>query len=332
MTITDAPLRTRTPKRRVVLNVLVWLFLTPGLVWLLGRAFGLERGVLVMVIAFTPYVAACSLIPLLIALATKRWAAAAAAGLVAVGLAACVLPRALPDFDKGPSEGVELRVMTANLWFGTAEPAGLIRTIRDNDIAVLAVQEFTPGGEAALRAAGIAELLPHQQLAAEDGASGSGLYSRYPLTTPGSRRNDGGFMQTYATIQAPDAAPVFVESVHPLAPAHPTVLNGWSADLREQLPADPDSTPRILLGDFNATLDHRKLRDLIDTGYRDAADAVGKGLVASWGPYDGDLIPPVTIDHVLVDERIGVRDVEVFAVSRSDHRAVVASLTVPAAS
>jgi endonuclease/exonuclease/phosphatase family metal-dependent hydrolase len=39
----------------------------------------------------------------------------------------------------------------------------------------------------------------------------------------------------------------------------------------------------------------------------------------------------VTIDHVLVDRRIGVRDVQVHGLPRSDHRAVLASLTVPAA-
>ncbi|WP_328473666.1 endonuclease/exonuclease/phosphatase family protein [Actinoplanes sp. NBC_00393] len=310
-------------------RVLLWLLPAPGLVWCVGRVFGVERGVLVMVVAFTPYIAVWSLVPLLVALAARQWVASVVAGVAVAGLAACVLPRAVPDLDRGPTDGVAVRVMTANMWFGAADPADLVRLVREEDVAVLAVQEFTADGEAALRAAGIAGLLPYQQLAAEDGASGSAIYARYPLTEAGSRRNDGGFRQAYATIAPPGAAPVFVESVHPLAPAHPSVLNGWSADLREQLPADPDGVPRILLGDFNATLDHAKLRALIGTGYRDAADAVGAGLIASWGPYDGDLIPPVTIDHVLVDERIGVRDVSVHAVRNADHRAVVAALTLP---
>ncbi|MEU4426181.1 endonuclease/exonuclease/phosphatase family protein [Actinoplanes sp. NPDC024001] len=327
MTIMNAPARTRP----LVRKLLPWVLLAPALVWLPGRVFGLERGILVMLVAFTPYVAVWSLIVLLIALAIRRWAAAVAAGLVAVGLAACVLPRALPEFGDRPTGGVELRVMTANVWFGEADAADVVRLVRDNDVAVLALQEFTAGSAEALKAAGLAELLPHQQLAPEEGASGSGLYSRYPLTDPGSRRNDGGFQQVFGVIQPPGAAAVHVESVHPLAPAHPSVLSGWWADLREQLPADRDRAPRILLGDFNATLDHEALRDLIDTGYRDAADAVGEGLVPTWGPYDGDLIPPVTIDHVLVDERVGVSDVEVHAVTRSDHRALYAALTVPAA-
>ena len=39
----------------------------------------------------------------------------------------------------------------------------------------------------------------------------------------------------------------------------------------------PDGPPRILAGDFNATLDHALLRRLLATGYVDAADRDGRG-------------------------------------------------------
>jgi len=86
---------------------------------------------------------------------------------------------------------------------------------------------------------------------------------------------------------------------------------------------------RVLAGDFNATLDHSPLRDLIDSGYRDAADAVGNGFVGTWGPYDGDPIPPVTLDRVLVDRRIRVESTKVFGLPNSDHRALLAVVTLP---
>ena len=70
---------------------------------------------------------------------------------------------------------------------------------------------------------------------------------------------------------------------------------------------------------------------LVAHGYRDAASTVGKGLVPTWGTYDGPRhLPPITIDHVLVDERIGVREVRVHRIPQTDHRAVLAWLTVPA--
>ncbi|GLW28938.1 endonuclease/exonuclease/phosphatase family protein [Actinoplanes regularis] len=336
MTITDAPADASPAVRgrRATVTVLLWLLLIPGLVWTVFRLGGWEPGRLIQLLAFTPYVAIGSLIPAVLALACRRWAAGVVAALIAVVLAACVLPRALPDLDKGATAGTEVRLMTSNLLFGTADAADVVRLVRENDVAVLAVQELSPSAVTRLAAAGLGELLPYHSLAAEQGASGSGLYSRFPLTDPGSRRNPGGyrFLQTYGTIAPDGASPVFVESVHPLAPALPQWFAGWKSDLAHEPHSDGDNPRRILLGDFNSTLDHGALRELISHGYRDAADTVGKGLIGTWGPYDGDLIPPVTIDHVLADEQIGVKDISVHGVKGSDHRAVIATLTLPAAS
>ena len=41
---------------------------------------------------------------------------------------------------------------------------------------------------------------------------------------------------------------------------------------------------RLLVGDFNATLDHAALRRLLDTGYRDAASVVGQGMTPTCWP------------------------------------------------
>jgi endonuclease/exonuclease/phosphatase (EEP) superfamily protein YafD len=311
------------------MKIMIWLLVVPGLLWAIIRLGGWDRGLLVQLLAFTPYVAAWSLLPLVVALATRHWAEGAVAVVAAAILAASVVPRAWPSTT--PSAGVALPVMTANLLVGGADPVAITELVRDNDIAVLAVQEFSPAARAALSKAGLDELLPYSSLADEVGTTGSGLYSRFPITAAGAQRNGGGFMQAYGTIQPPGAAPLVVESAHPNAPYAISALRDWRADLAAQPVADPNGPARILLGDFNATLDHRALRDLVSHGYRDAAAAVGKGLVPTWGPYHGPRrLPPITIDHVLVDDRIGVRNVSVHRIPQSDHRAVLAFLTVPA--
>ena len=310
--------------------MLLWLLTLPGLLWAILRLGGWDRGILVQLFAFTPYVAAWAWLPVVFALAGRHWAAGAVALVAAVAMTACVLPRALPG-DK-PAGGVALQVMTSNLLLGGADPAAVVRLVREHDIEVLAVQEFTPEAQAGLRAAGLAELLPYSSLAAEGGSTGSGLYSRYPIAAAGAHRNGGGFMQAYGTIQPPGSDPLLVESAHPAAPYAVSALPDWREDLLKQPHADPDGPARILLGDFNATLDHAELRDLISYDYRDAAAAVGKGLVPTWGLYHPPRrLPPVTIDHVLVDTRIGVRDVQVHRIPETDHRAVLAWLTLPAA-
>ncbi|MEV6601897.1 endonuclease/exonuclease/phosphatase family protein [Actinoplanes sp. NPDC051346] len=328
---TSAPAIAKPSKRRAAWLVLLWLLVLPGAVWAVLRVGGWERGLLVQLFAFTPYVAAWSVVPVVAALATRRWLAAAVAALTFVLLAAMVLPRAFADGDRGPQTGVKMRVMTSNMLFGGADAAQIVRFVRDNDVAVLALQEFSPTAQTRLAEAGLGQLLPYSSLGAEFGAGGSGLYSRFPITSPDVRVNGGFFNQAYGTIQPPGAAPLTVESAHPLAPFSVDVVDRWRADLEAEPRAEPKGMPRILLGDFNATLDHQPLRELIDSGYRDAADATGNGLIGTWGPYDGDLIPPVTIDHVLVDNRLGVTDADVHDIDGSDHRAIIAEVVLPAA-
>ncbi len=85
---------------------------------------------------------------------------------------------------------------------------------------------------------------------------------------------------------------------------------------------------RILAGDFNATLDNAELRRVVDHGYEDAAAETGTGLRATW-PSGRRFPPPVTIDHVLADTRAGWREVRVYPVPHSDHRAVLAEVVLP---
>jgi endonuclease/exonuclease/phosphatase (EEP) superfamily protein YafD len=328
MTITSDEPETRR-KRRVSGSVLWWLFVLPAALWAALRTLGWEAGPLVQLFAFTPYVAVWALLPALLGMARRRWTPASVAWLAVLTLTAAVLPRGLPDADRGATTGPDLHVMTANLRVGGADPGTIVSLVRDNDVAVLAVQEFTPQAAEGLAAAGLSGMLPYSSLGAEDGTTGSGLYSRYPIVAGGIHRNAGGFSQAYGTVQQPGAPALTVESAHPLAPYAIGVLDDWHTDLSAEPRATRSGPLRILLGDFNSTLDHAVLRRLIASGYRDAADTVGDGLIGTWGPYDGDPIPPVTIDHVLADARIGVRDTRVHGLPGSDHRAVIAFLTVP---
>lgn len=308
---------------------LVWLLVLPGLLWAVIRFAGWEYGPLVQLLAFTPYVAAWSVVVLAVAALCRRWRAATAALLAAVALTAMVLPRVLPD-GATTDAGARVRVATANLLAGQAELPVLLELLRRERVDVLAMQEFTPDAEAELDRLGITDLLPYRRADAEVGTTGSALYARWPITDAGMRRNGGGFAQSYGTVQVPTAGPVLVESAHPMAPFALYTLPMWRADLAEQPQPDPQGPPRVLAGDFNSTLDHAALRRLIATGYVDAAAATGKGLIGTWGPYDGSPIPPVTLDRVLVDERIGVESLVVRTVPGSDHRMVVAGLVLPA--
>ncbi len=320
------------PGPRRWLTVLLWLLIAPLALWAAARVFGLESGFpTVQLIAFTPYVALASLVPLAIALVTKRIWPAVAAAVVTVAFAACVLPRWISDSDAGTPEGPTLRVMSVNMLLGGADPGQIVRLVRDGAVDLLAVQEYTDEGRTALRRAGLDETLPNVVAYPRPGVTGSAVYSRFPLVDKGYRRFASDFGQARAGVQVPGAVEVYVESVHPCAPSDGDRDACWVSDLAAQPAATPGGPVNLLIGDFNATLDHAALREVLAKGYHDAADVAGAGFSTSW-PYDDRwFIPGVTIDHILTDERVGVRKVAVHRVAGTDHKAVFAELVLPKA-
>jgi endonuclease/exonuclease/phosphatase (EEP) superfamily protein YafD len=314
-------------RRSWPVSIALWLVVDGLTIWATVRLFGLESGFpFIQLISFTPYVAGFALLVPPLALVLRRWPAAAVAGLVAIVLAAGVLPRAFADGGPVPA-GPALRVLSANMMVGAADPAGIVALVRDNRVDLLALQEYTPEAEKALAAAGLPALLPNRSSHPLEGVGGSAVYSRLPLHDDGVRLNPYEFGQAQATVTVPGSAPFVVESVHATAPSSSQVTDGWARSLANEPPATPNGRVRVLLGDFNTTLDHVALRRLLDTGYRDAADVTGDGLTMTW-PYD-KLFPRVALDHVLADRRVGVRQVAVRPIPGSDHRAVFAELVLP---
>jgi endonuclease/exonuclease/phosphatase family metal-dependent hydrolase len=316
---------TRRPLR-ILCWTLILLFAVVTVLRLLGVAHG---WLLVTALAFTPYLAVASLLPLILSLLLRRWRAALAAFVVCGALALCVLPRATGDPQR-PAGGPALVVASANLRVGQADAGTLVALVRNRGVDLLALQEYTPAAQAGLHAAGLDDVLSYRVAYPLDGVGGSALYSRYPLTDGGYRPLPPFFGQAYGTLHVPGSVAVQVESAHPCAPSDPSRVPDWRHDLAVEPAASPHGTVRILLGDFNATLDHGPLRHLLSTGYQDAASTVGAGLTPTW-PYDGRPVPRVTLDHVLVDPRVSVQSFATAANPGSDHRAITARLSLPRA-
>ena len=262
------------------------------------------------------------------AASARRWVAFGAAALACVLLVSAVAPRMLGNGHAAPgADGPELRVAGANLKLGGADPDAVVAIVREHGIDVLCVQELTPGLAAQLRRSGLERLLPHGFVRAAPGSGGSAIYSRHPLRPlPGVEPPGYGFVMPRAAIDMPGAVRFDVASVHANPPTGSAGVEAWKAGL-EALPAASDSAPlSLLVGDFNATLDHAAFRGLVDRGYVDAGDATGQGLRPTW---PRRLRPKVTIDHVLADARIAVERYDTVEVEGGDHRAVVATLRLP---
>ncbi|MBN1174834.1 MAG: endonuclease/exonuclease/phosphatase family protein, partial [Micromonosporaceae bacterium] len=164
--------------RRTLLGLLVWVPSVLMATWAVARTFGLERSTYpVQLVSFTPYVAAASIVPLIVGLCLRRWIPAGVAAVAFAALIACVAPRAIPSSSESltTSSRPTLRVMTHNVYLGKASASALVDRIRQERIDVLALQELTESMIGDLDRAGIAEFLPYRSLNALGGASGTGV-------------------------------------------------------------------------------------------------------------------------------------------------------------
>lgn len=302
----------------------LWLLTLVVLAWAAVRVVGvLPPWPGVAVLALTPWaVLAAAVVAVLALLARAVWAGLVAA-VAMLALVAMVFPRVWGSGEERAGE--TLRVMTVNLRIGGANAGDVLRLVESGKVDVLALQEYTASAQRRLERAGLDRRLPHHVADPEPYAAGSALYSRFPLSDERTPTGIGGFVQASATVTMPGGTRIALRSVHPCSPYTADHQSCWTRGIAAEPAATPRGVRRVLLGDFNATLDHPPLRRLIGTGYRDAADVTGSGLRPTW---PDDPFPAVTLDHVLADRRLAVHAYQVRRVAGTDHRAVLATLVV----
>ncbi len=220
---------------------------------------------------------------------------------------------------------LRLRLFTVNAKYGAADPAVILRVLRQHEVDVLAVQELTPRMVTRLTAAGLTQVLPFSHLDPRPGAPGTGLWARWPLTplppVPGLST-----AAPRARMDPPGGFPVTLTAVHPVSPIHGRA-GRWRRELAmiQQTLAAVDE-PQVVAGDFNATRDHRPFRDLLAAGFVDCAEASQN---RSWPGFTWPALPVMRLDHVLVSRTAIVPTTRVIRVPRTDHHGVLADIEFP---
>lgn len=305
---------------------MIWAAAVPLALWALVRAFGLETGVLLTgLMWFTPYAAVAALLVAGVAVALRNWAAAVLAAIATVSLGLAVLPRTIGTETAQAAGHETLTVLSANVYLGTADPAALVGLVDRYRPDLLSVEELTPSFVAKLRRAGIERRLPYSVLMPRPHGRGGGLFARYPLK-PLAFQTHFAFRMPRAMLALPGRH-LRVVAVHPPPPN--MGYENWREPL-ESLPTTGAGPPWVLTGDFNATFDQAEFRQVVDSGYRDAGDATGKGLEPTWPSRRVFPWGLMTIDHILADRRLGIADYGVDGLPGSDHRAIHAQLVLPA--
>ena len=272
----------------------------------LVRALGLDGGSLIVpLLAFTPYALIAAFFIARMAAALSNWAAAVIAGLATVLLGAAVLPRAIGDGTVGILRPRDpRRPLPTNIHRGTADPAALVAALvealprRTSERSGLTPRPWSAS------AAGIGagscrrpDLGPSRSsrgcrsCRAWGSTRGCRLppASRARTTTPDPGSALGG-----------DGCPAGAWSASPTSTRHTPKGNrgppiGESEPPRWKRCRPPDAdAPRVLLGDFNATLDQvgSCATSSPAAALRDAGDVAGKGLEADLSPRGATSLHP----------------------------------------
>jgi endonuclease/exonuclease/phosphatase (EEP) superfamily protein YafD len=235
--------------------------------------------------------------------------------------------------EEEPRAGTELTVMTVNLYVGRADPQTIVEEVRRQDADILVLTEVSSGSMDELVRFGIDGPLPHSLPDPVTGSGSTIIRSRLPLTPlPAERGGSAPLPVSRSPVGVLAAADVgkdvVVRGVHPTHPVGRRV-ELWRTGLGALTDAiDNTRGPMIVAGDFNASVDHPVMRQLMAPGLRDAHEVAGAGRPATW-PRERGLAPFVHIDHVLV-RGLDVASATELTIPGSDHEAVVARLVVPA--
>jgi endonuclease/exonuclease/phosphatase (EEP) superfamily protein YafD len=317
--------RERDTRWSVVVAMLAGVCLVCTLVSLLAHVLSTAWQPMLILAAMSHQLGFSAPIALVLFAVLRRWyaCAASAAALLAVVLVQAPLYIAADP----PRGGTLMTILQANLRVGNADPQALVRDVSAHQVDVLMTEELTPTERDALLFAGLAEVLPYRfDASLAGGGGGLAIWSRTPLS---DEHNYPHFQMGVlsATMHTSDGAAVTVVAVH-LLPPYPYPSITWVHEIARlktllQVAADNNATA-IVGGDFNATTDHRQFRDILDTGYQDAAEHTGAGYLASY-PTDRWFPPVIAIDHVIT-RRAPASDATTLSLPGSDHKALLVHL------
>jgi endonuclease/exonuclease/phosphatase (EEP) superfamily protein YafD len=233
---------------------------------------------------------------------------------------------AVPSYAGQHASGrADLTVLTANLRLGRADPVAVRRLVADSRADVVVLEEVTPVEVNAILP--LRESYPYVAGGAAPGAFGTVVFSRWPLVQVRQLPVSKGGWQ----MRVQSSRPFWLVAVHTSQPL--VDYPKWRADheaLTKALGALDG--PVVAAGDFNATLDHRPMRDLLGLGFADAARQANAGWQPTWpASRDADGSFPfglsvLTLDHVLLSKQLSAISTSTHLVARSDHRALVARL------
>jgi|GEM_PF-576167 len=219
-----------------------------------------------------------------------------------------------------------VRVFSGNLWWGRADPDGLIDLIRRNQIDVFAAQEL-----GFKTAEAISSELPFGSLEPDNGFHGMGIalrhparFSEIPLYYRSARRvvlEPGDWEGLSRPL---DLVNVHIQAPHAIRPFPSVLVRHRQMSGLERFFKENPSDTRLVVGDYNATplwSVYRRMALLFSDGAIQSAQRDGRPLERTWGPTArGPRM--LRIDHAMV-RGLQVENFQVIEIPGSDHSGLV---------
>jgi len=227
--------------------------------------------------------------------------------------------------------GQTLRVLSANLWNGKADPDAFAALVGSLAVDVCAVQEVSPEQAEALSA-----VLPHGQLEPANNCTGMGLLANRPcrldrisLTTRDchiARFDPGAWPELRVSLEV---LCTHITAPHVWPPGSAFIPRRQQASALRDYLAKPAHGARVLVGDLNSTPSwpfYRQIASHLGDAAVMAARARGRRPLRTWGPTPRS--PRLLrIDHAFVDG-IAVEELQVLPIEGADHSAIILDLSL----
>jgi endonuclease/exonuclease/phosphatase (EEP) superfamily protein YafD len=262
-------------------------------------------------------------VALCVALAALRELRYALVMLLVAGLNASYV---LPWYFAAPASGTgaEFGVLVANILSDNDEQDKVLALIEEEQPDLVVLLEVSPGWVASLER--LDTSYPHRIVEARDGNFGIAMYSRHPMAS--TIVIDSAPLDLPTIVATLDVAgrAVQVVATHPMIPfggsnyeARNTQLDAIARVLQDM------NGPKILAGDLNTSMWDQRYKALENrTWLRNVRR--GFGVLPSWPTFMPIALIP--IDHILVSDDFGVRDVRTGPQIGSDHLPLVATLVL----
>jgi endonuclease/exonuclease/phosphatase (EEP) superfamily protein YafD len=215
---------------------------------------------------------------LLIGLILRRWRVTVLQLPALLGFMLLYSNVMLPPPDTTEAGELQFTLLTFNISTKNADYSDIERIIRETDADIVAVQELNSAAAEYLAPA-LNEVYPYQALYPEDGYSGQGVFSRFPLSNDVFWQIELGHMRVDVEVQGTSIA---LYSVHPV---HPFLLDRGIFNLEPNTREINDILARtaqesgrvIVVGDFNMS-DMSDNYAHLHAAFGDAFRAEGGGL------------------------------------------------------